>query len=413
MSMQIQIEISRPSVQMRRRFLGFGTIMLALMLTTGTSRLLADNGICNLSPISLPFNDVAGNAFFCSIAAAYFSGLTNGTSATTYSPGNNVTREQMAAFIARTHDRALKRGSRRAALNQWTLPSSVPATGRTDVNVTPRQVACDGADLWVATDNNVERVRASDGKLLETWETGADYIDGVLVARGRIFVTGPEGGRPRLYVIDPTQAPALVPIFATLRECCRSRGIAFSGYYIWVATDFDVVRVDPNSGAVTTYTTGFTTPYGMISDGSNIWITDQGDNSLKKLNANGTVARSIAVGSEPRNPIFDGMNIWVPSAASNTVTAVRVKDSQGAPLTNPFLLATLTGNGLNGPESAAFDGERILVTNFDGDSISLWKAADLSRLGEVAGAPAALGACSDGLNFWITLYENPGKLARF
>jgi hypothetical protein len=53
------------------------------------------------------------NPFFCQIAAAYFSGLTNGTSATIYSPGLNVTRDQMAAFITRTQDSALKRGSTR------------------------------------------------------------------------------------------------------------------------------------------------------------------------------------------------------------------------------------------------------------------------------------------------------------
>jgi hypothetical protein len=55
-----------------------------------------------------------GNPFFCLIAEACFSGLTSGTSATTYSPADNVTREQMVAFITRTMDQSLKRRSRRA-----------------------------------------------------------------------------------------------------------------------------------------------------------------------------------------------------------------------------------------------------------------------------------------------------------
>jgi len=62
----------------------------------------------------LPFTDVMGSPFFCQIAEAFFSGLTNGTSATTFSPSQNVTREQMAAFTTRTMDQSLKRGSRRA-----------------------------------------------------------------------------------------------------------------------------------------------------------------------------------------------------------------------------------------------------------------------------------------------------------
>jgi hypothetical protein len=34
------------------------------------------------------------------------------------------------------------------------------------------------------------------------------------------------------------------------------------------------------------------------------------------------------------------------------------------------VLATLTGNGLDFPVSAAFDGQRILVTNHNGNSVS-------------------------------------------
>ena len=92
------------------------TLLIALVaaLSIASSRLQADTGTCGGVTTTLPFTDVMGNQFFCQIAEAYFSGLTNGTTATTYSPGNNVTRDQMAAFITRTQDSALKRGSHRA-----------------------------------------------------------------------------------------------------------------------------------------------------------------------------------------------------------------------------------------------------------------------------------------------------------
>lgn len=90
----------------------------------------------------------------------------------------------------------------------------------------------------------------------------------------------------------------------------------------------------------------------------------------------------------------------------NTVTVVRA--STGA------IVNTLSGNGLNGPLIAAFDGERILVTNSNGNSVSLWKATDMSPLGSVATGANTFppGACSDGLNFWITL-NGTSKLVRF
>lgn len=84
------------------------------------------------------------------------------------------------------------------------------------------------------------------------------------------------------------------------------------------------------------------------------------------------------------------------------------------------VVATLTGNGLNSPYAASFDGQRILITNEQGSSVSLWKATDLTPMGSFLTGlgDEPMGACSDGLNFWIALpntsnVQNPGRLARF
>jgi hypothetical protein len=88
------------------------------------------------------------------------------------------------------------------------------------------------------------------------------------------------------------------------------------------------------------------------------------------------------------------------------VTIVRA--SSGA------VLGSLTGNGLNLPVQAAFDGERVLVTNYDGDSVSLWKAADLTPIGNVqtGNLTRPWGVSSDGVNFFISLHGSD-RLARF
>jgi hypothetical protein len=408
--MPIQFQVKPSRKQLNRSLVWFVATALALVLTLtiGTSRLRADTGTCSGVMVTLPFNDVMSSAFFCQIAEAFFSGLTNGTTANTYSPTNTVTREQMAAFITRTLDQSLRRGNHRAALNQWWLSSSA-GTGVTNVGISPRGVASDGADLWVANSlaGTVSRVRGSDGKLLETW-TGATSAEAVLVARGRVFVTG--GTSPgNLYVIDPTQPfGAVTPLSSSLGN--TASGITFDGTSIWTANQgsSSVSKVNPTTGATTNFTTGFNLPRGMLYDGTNVWVTDNGDHKLKKLDSNGAVVGSpVTVGSEPRHPAFDGTNIWVPNAGSNTITVVRA--ASGA------ILATLSNNGLNQPYAATFDGERILVTNQTGNSVSLWKATDLSPL---PGSPVLIGnfpfgACSDGLNFWIVLGgPNPGQLAR-
>jgi hypothetical protein len=392
----------------------FVLISLIASLTGLSTRLQADTGSCGGISITLPFNDVMASPFFCQIAAAYFSGLTNGTTATTYGPTQTVTREQMAAFITRTMDQSLKRGSKRALTKKWWTPQNANNLTLTTVGDSPELVEFDGADVWIANSTSggsVTRVRTSDGKVLDTW-TGATEATGILIAMGRIFITG-NTSPGRLYTIDPTQPAGIV---TTLSSSLGNDpvGIAFDGSRIWTANQSgSVSMITLNPVTVTTVSTGFVNPEGILFDGTNIWVTNSGASALLKLNVDGTIAQTINVGSGPRFPVFDGTNIWVPNLSSNSITVVRVKDAQGNPLVTAFELATLNGNGLNNPVSAAFDGERILVTNF-ASSVSLWKAVDLTPLGTspVGSGISPVGACSDGLNFWIT-FRNTSQLARF
>jgi hypothetical protein len=383
------------------------------VLAIASVRLRADTGSCGTVSVTIPFTDVpTSNIFFCAIAEAYFSGLTNGTSATTYSPSDPVPREQMAAFVTRTMDQSLKRGSQRAALDQYWTTQGANNLTLTGVGDGPSLVKSDGSDLWVSNlgSGTVSRVRASDGKLLETW-TGAPGAYGVLVAMGKVFVTGQIHPGGRLYMIDPTQtAGAVSTVTSTLGDI--PVGVAYDGEKIWTANfgtgpdagSVSIISLNPTS--VTTVATGFNQPQGILFDGSNVWVTDFGDNTLKKLNSAGGILQSVSVGTHPGFPAFDGTNIWVPNSNSNSFSVVRAPT--GA------MIATLSGNGLSFPLTAAFDGERILVTNVFGNSASLWKATDLTRIGTFSTgvSTSPWGACSDGLNFWITL-QATDKVARF
>jgi hypothetical protein len=190
-----------------------------------------------------------------------------------------------------------------------------------------------------------------------------------------------------------------------------SWGLGFDGSRIWAANGSGSVSiVTPGASipwTVTTVTTGFNSPRGgFVYDGANIWVTDAFAQALFKLDGAGAILQTVTVGSYPLFPVFDGTNIWVPNDFSNSVSVVRA--STGA------VLATLTGNGVNGPSSTAFDGQRVLVVNVTGGNVSLWKAADLSPLGFVptGNGTSPFGACSDGVSFWITL-DLVNQLARF
>ncbi len=376
---------------------------------------LAVGGVADLRAAPCgPFTDVSHDNEFCpAILELYYIGVTAGTSPTSFGPTLPVTRQVLAALLARSASGAGRaQGSRRAALDQfWTtkvaLDFSVGFLGSN--NLFPRRCKADGADIWVThpADGRVSRVRASDNRVLEAW-TGASAAEGVLHAQGLVFVTG-STNPGSLYVFDPGEAPGtVIAIPLTSPLGANPNAIAFDGNFIWTANlDGTVSRVVPASTFPWSSATiaGYGTPYGILYDGAHVWITDTAGGRLLKLNSH-AIEQIVPVGANPSHPIFDGTNIWVPNFGSNTVTVVRA--STGA------VLATLTDNGLAGPRSAAFDGQRILIVNEVGESVSTWRAADLAPLGSVptGGSSAPYGACSDGVNFWVTL-QAYHELARF
>ena len=372
-------------------------ILGASLLSGAVNALLATCG---------PFTDVAADAFCPFVLEIFYLGITTGTTATTYDPASNVSRLQMAAFLSRTVDRVLKRGGRRAALNQFWTTQNATVLGLTTVGLSPNLVACDGADIWVANadDNTVSRVRASDGKLLETW-TGANVAYAVLSAMGKVFVTGPDASS-KLYQIDPAQPAGAVTIVSSSIGASPF-AIAFDGARIWTANGgASVSIVTPGvtiPWTVTTVTTGFSLQQGILWDGANIWTTRGAPAAILKLDSSGAILQTVTL-PDPRHPIFDGNNIWVPNGTSASISVVR--PSTGA------ILATLTANGLNQPIAGAFDGQRLLITDIGAGNVSLWKAADLTLIGVFALGTSPFGACSDGIAFWLT-FPVTNKLARF
>ena len=376
-------------------------LALAAAVLGGSAAVLT--GLCG------PFTDVSADAFCPFVLEIFTLGITTGTTATTYDPASNVSRLQMAAFLSRTVDNVLKRGGRRAALGQFATPQGPSVLAQTTVDFNPIFLKFDGADIWVSG-GSVDRVRASDGKLLGTWTSATQLDGGIVIALGLVVTPG-FTNPGRLNVIDPTAPPGAVTLVASNVGVLPS-GIAFDGARFWTANDgppssVSIITPGPTiPWTVTTVTAGFQSlnPEGALFDGSNIWVTGSG--SIKKLDSSGNVLQTVFVGSFPRYPIFDGVNIWVPNSTDNSVSVVRASTG--------VVLQTLTGNGLIQPVAAAYDGERILVSNPPGDSVSLWKAADLTPIGTFSTGTGTnpWAACSDGVNFWIP-FNALSEIARF
>jgi DNA-binding beta-propeller fold protein YncE len=396
------------SSRLRRLFMAAGLALVAASTTAFASQ------PCGTGTYPFPYTDVGsvGDPFCPGIMEAYVTGVSKGTTPTTFSPNNTVTRVQMTTFLQRSLDQSLTRASRRAALNQWWTSDSVTAMQTIAIGGLPFYCAADGKDIWTTTNGQVVQVQANTGKVLGTW-TGATNSFGVLVAAGKVYVVG-FTSPGSLYVIDPTQPPGAVATAAS-NLGNTSHGIAFDGTHLWAANagpPGSVSIITPQATTpypVTTVTTGFSSLQGIVFDGTHIWVTDLTAGTLLKLDAVGAILQTVTVGALPGFPVFDGTNIWVPNGSSNSITVVQASSGN--------IVATIgadASNMLNSPQSASFDGERILVTNFFGNSVTTFKAADLSFIANLSNGAVSnpRSACSDGINFWVPL-EGTANLLRF
>jgi hypothetical protein len=374
-------------------------IITVVILITLSTQMRASSDTCAGVNVNLPFEDITGNSFFCQIAAAYFAGLTNGTSATTYSPSAPVAREQMAAFVTRTLDQSLKRSNRRGALDQWWTAKNENSImqRRFFDGSSCRDVRSDGKDLWATAGGRILRIDAASGRSQGSYLTNEDVLNPVLMARGYVYVAGGTTvNSHNLYELNPSQ-PAGTPgdtRLVTNNLGNLPRMLAFDGRYIWCTNESASISIiDPaNNFSVTTKPLGVS-PHGILFDGKNIWITDRGTGDLLRMNASGFIIQTLPLGGKPGLPIFDGTNIWVP----NTEGKVHVVRASSG-----ILQATLQTAELQEPYAAAFDGEQVAVTDLKG-SVHVWKATDFTYQGSLKmdEFTAPIGICSDGTRFWV------------
>ncbi len=376
--------------------------------------LLAGGAVRRAQDVCGPFTDVS--AAFCPyVLEMYYLGITAGTSPTTFSPDAALTRGQAAVFVSKGVNQAIARSSRRAALGQWwtTTPHWTEGLGVTTIPRFPGAPVSDGADIWVPDlQGTVSRVRASDGKLLESW-TAASGAAVLASMMGRIFVAGELNHN--LYMIDPAAPPGAATLVASDIGAEVPRAIAFDGSRIWV-TNCCGMHIPPGSGPpgsvsiitpgtweVQTITAGFENPYALVFDGASMWVQDIAM-GLLRVDASGAVVQTVPGTAGQGIPVFDGVNIWLPNYSSAKVTVVRASNGEIV----ATLPTTLT------PMFAAFDGSRVLISNGLYE-FELWDAQSLTPIGSFfAGTGYSGGACSDGINFWLTIGNlDDGKLARF
>ena len=262
-----------------------------------------------------PFTDEAADAFCPFVLEIFYLGITTGTTATTFDPTSTSPGFRWRRFSRERWTGALKRGSRRAALDQFWTTQNATVLGVTTVGAfsAVRPVRRNG-HLGRERQRTVSRVRGERRQDAGDLD-GSRRVPTACSRRwGRFFVTGTRCPG-NLYEIDPSSRPGRDdggeqprrPRPPASPSTARGSGRRTSG-----GSGLDRRPPAPIPWTVTTVTTGF------IDDDR------RPVRRIEHLGHGASAGTSLEARFDRRNsadrhalrvsafPVFDGANIWVP-----------------------------------------------------------------------------------------------------
>ena len=170
----------------------------------------------------------------------------------------------------------------------------------------PGAVSALGGTVWVApSSGSLSRLDARTGRVLQQLAPAAG-LAAIAVGDGDVWVAGGEGGD----VTDVSSAGSLT----TIPAGNGPTAIAVGAGAVWVADSIDnsVVRIDPNTDAVTTTIPVGRSPSALAVGAGSVWVADSGDGTITRIDpATNSVSARIRVGGSPQAITIADGRAWV------------------------------------------------------------------------------------------------------
>jgi outer membrane lipoprotein-sorting protein len=195
-----------------------------------------------------------------------------------------------------------------------------PATTNTyPVGIRPYGLAFDGKHIWVTLDTQfpgtVAKLLAADGSLVGTYDVG-DIPREVVCDGDNIYVANRNSNSvTKLRASDGFN-------LGNFPAGYMPWGLAFDGANLWVTNigASTLTKLRASDGATLgTYTTGIS-PYGLAFDGTYIWVATYNEVQKFRASDGGVEAGFLNSAAAAENVIFDGAKIWVTNRAAKTVS---------------------------------------------------------------------------------------------
>jgi YVTN family beta-propeller protein len=133
-------------------------------------------------------------------------------------------------------------------------------------------------------------------------------------------------------------------------------------------------------------------PRAVSSDGTHVWVTDWGENTVSEIEASsGKVINTIKVGEKPYGVSSDGTHVWVTNLADGTVSEIEASSGK--------VINTIEVG--ESPFSVSSDGSHVWVTN-EPKTVSEIEASSAKVINTIKVGKDPEGVSSDGTHVWVT-----------
>ena len=173
-------------------------------------------------------------------------------------------------------------------------------------------------------------------------------------------------------------------------------GISSDGTNVWVANDLTgtVSSITAATGTVASSVTPGSQPNAVSSDGTHVWVTNANLNEVSEYTTTGTFVQNFTGITSPQGVSSDGTNVWVTSG-TNTVDEINIASSSVTATTLP------TGSL---PLGVSSDGTNVWVADSGTAKVTQINAASGLIVNSISVGTTPTGVSSDGSNVWVTNY---------
>lgn len=288
------------------------------------------------------------------------------------------------------------------------------ATMTTSVAGTPRGLFFDGSDIWVPGaesssvfgDVALQRFHAYNMQDSVSYIPNSAYAGvwsaGAMVwARDKMYAFNGGTTSTEFLKIDPYDE---TPASGTFGSAFGVSAAVYDGQYIYLGRSDRVSRLNLSSETLTTIKSSIGEIVDLLYAGGYIWALDNTNGVVYKMNSSGVTSATITVGTDPSDMLFDGASIWVANNGDQTLSRINIETNAA---TTENISTTIT----TGIAAIAFDGRNIWI--IDGSTLYAYNIKNDSLTAGVNSLSSADHAdmIFDGTYLWATDGETVDKIS--